>query len=125
MFTGFDTFTGRIFHSHQFKGGLEFNGKRLLVIGASLSAEDVALQCFKYGVGHVIISWRSQPLGYKFPPNIEERPLLKEVDGNVVKFKDGSSAEVDVIILCTGYKYDYSFLEGERSLSYRTFQIAF
>ena len=65
----------------------------------------------------MIISWRSQPLGYKFPPNIEERPLLEEVDGNVVKFKDGSSAEVEVIILCTGYKYDYSFLEGNLVIS--------
>ena len=110
---GFDTFPGRILHSQHFKGGETFCGKRILVIGSNHSAEDVTLQCYKNGAGHVIISWKTKPMGYKFPSNVEERPLLEEVDGNVVKFKDGSTAEVDVIILCTGYKNDYSFLEGK------------
>ena len=114
--SGFDTFPGRILHSQQFRGGQDFKGKRILVIGAALSAEDVAAQCNKYGASHVIISWRTHPLGYKFPDGIEERPLLQEVTGNVATFKDGSTAEVDVIALCTGYNMAFPFLEGKSSL---------
>ena len=35
---------GRVLHGHDFRDALEFKGKRLLVVGASFSAEDIALQ---------------------------------------------------------------------------------
>ena len=51
---GFDQFEGRILHSHDFRDAKEFSGKDILVIGASYSAEDIALQCYKY-VLHAIV----------------------------------------------------------------------
>ena len=45
---GFDQFEGRILHSHDFRDAKEFSGKDVLVIGTSYSAEDIALQCYKY-----------------------------------------------------------------------------
>ncbi len=45
---GFDQFEGRILHSHDFRDAKEFSGKDILVIGTSYSAEDIALQCYKY-----------------------------------------------------------------------------
>ncbi len=45
---GFDQFEGRILHAHDFREAKEFSGKDILVIGASFSAEDIALQCYKY-----------------------------------------------------------------------------
>ena len=70
-----------------FRDACEFAGKRLLLIGASYSAEDIALQCVKYGAKSVITSWRSKPMGFKWPESITERPLLLEMDGKNAHFK--------------------------------------
>jgi len=115
-FKGIEKFPGRVCHAHDFRDACEFAGKRLLLIGASYSAEDIALQCVKYGATSVITSWRSKPMGFKWPETITERPLLLEMDGKNAHFKDGSSAEVDAIILCTGYKHSYPFLREDLRL---------
>merc|ERR1712203_993033 len=43
----------------------------------------------------------------------EERLLVQRLDGNEATFKDRSTAEVDVIIMCTGYLHSYPFLREE------------
>jgi cation diffusion facilitator CzcD-associated flavoprotein CzcO len=58
-FPGMETFTGRIIHSHDFRDAYEFKGQRLLIVGASYSAEDIALQCLKFGAKSVLTSYRS------------------------------------------------------------------
>ena len=62
-FPGFEKFEGRILHAHDFRDALEFAGKDILVIGTSYSAEDIASQCYKYGVKSVTCSWRTAPMG--------------------------------------------------------------
>ena len=49
-------------------------------------------------------------MGFTFPKEIQEVPLLQRLEGKVAHFKDGSSAEVDVIMMCTGYLHKYDFL---------------
>lgn len=115
-FPGFDSFPGRILHSHDFRGADEFKDQRLLVVGASYSAEDLALQTMKYGAKSVVCTWRTKPMGFKWPKGIEEKPLLQKVEGKTAYFKDGSSAEFDSIILCTGYIYHFPFLQDELRL---------
>ena len=46
-FPGIDRFPGRVMHAHDFRDASEFVGQRLLLVGASYSAEDIALQCIK------------------------------------------------------------------------------
>ena len=46
-FVGIDKFPGRVCHAHDFRDASEFEGKRLLLIGSSYSAEDIAMQCVK------------------------------------------------------------------------------
>ena len=123
-FPGLNKFPGRVMHAHNFRDAREFTGKRLLLIGASYSAEDIALQLAKYGAGKIICTYRTRPMGFKWPANISERPLLTKVDGNTVHFKDGSTAEVDAIILCTGYLYSYSFLKDD-SLRLKTANVMY
>ena len=53
----------------------------------------------------------TKPMGFKWPPRITEKPLITKIEGNTVHFKDGTAAEVDDIILCTGYLYSFPFLE--------------
>merc|ERR1712045_476628 len=115
-FPGIEKFPGRVCHAHDFRDACEFSGKRLLLIGSSYSAEDIALQCLKYGAKSIICTWRSKPMGFNWPESITERPLLLEMDGKNAHFKDGSSAEVDAIILCTGYKHSYPFLREDLRL---------
>merc|ERR1711974_126871 len=57
-FPGVEKFPGRVLHAHDFRDATEFAGKRLLLVGANLSAEDIALQCLKYGAKQVICTWR-------------------------------------------------------------------
>ena len=110
-FPGIEKFPGRIIHSHDFRNASQYKGKRVLVVGSSYSAEDIALQCLKYGAERIVCTWRTRPMGFKWPSQITEKPLIAMIEGNTVHFKDGTTAEVDDIILCTGYLYSFPFLE--------------
>jgi trimethylamine monooxygenase len=109
-FPGFDSFNGRVLHAHDFRDAMEFKDKDILSIGTSYSAEDIGSQCWKYGCKSVTVSHRTAPMGYKWPDNWQEVPLLEKVEKNTATFKDGSTAEVDAIILCTGYLHHFPFM---------------
>ena len=109
-YEGFSHFNGRILHAHDFRDALEFEGQDLLVIGSSYSAEDIGSQCYKYGAKSITSSYRTSPMGFKWPDNWEEKPALIKVDGNTAHFADGSSKDIDAIILCTGYLHHFPFL---------------
>ena len=109
-FPGIEKFPGRVLHAHDFRDANEFAGKTLLLVGASYSAEDIALQCIKYGASRVICTWRSKPMGFNWPDTIEERPLVQKFEGKTAFFKDGSRADIDAVMMCTGYLHSYPFL---------------
>jgi len=109
-FPGFETFNGRVLHAHDFRDAMEFKDKDILIIGTSYSAEDIGSQCWKYGCKSVTVSHRTAPMGYKWPDNWQEVPLLEKVEKNTATFKDGTTAEVDAIILCTGYLHHFPFM---------------
>ncbi|MDN5858522.1 MAG: NAD(P)/FAD-dependent oxidoreductase [Pseudonocardia sp.] len=115
-FPGFDTFNGRILHAHDFRDAREFIDKDLLVIGTSYSAEDIGSQCWKYGARSITVSHRTAPMGFKWPENWKEVPLLQKVEGNTATFADGSVARVDAIILCTGYQHHFPFMPDDLRL---------
>ena len=98
-------------HAHDFRDALEFRGQDVLLVGSSYSAEDIGSQCYKYGARSITTSYRTRPMGFAFPDNWEEKPLLLKVDGNTAYFKDGTSRRVDAIILCTGYLHHFPFLD--------------
>ena len=115
-FDGLSGFAGRVLHAHDFRDALEFKGKDILIVGRSYSAEDIGSQCWKYGAKSVTTSYRSKPMGFAWPDNWKEVPLLTKVDGKTVHFKDGTSREVDAIILCTGYQHHFPFLPDDLRL---------
>ena len=110
QFEGFETFNGRVLHAHDFRDALEFKDKDILIIGTSYSAEDIGSQCWKYGCKSITVSHRTGPMGYDWPDNWEEVPLLTKVEKNTATFKDGSTKNVDAIILCTGYLHHFPFM---------------
>lgn len=115
-FEGMNKFPGRIMHSHDFRDAVEFAGKELLIVGASYSAEDIGIQCYKYGAKSITFSYRTRPMGFNWPENFTERPLLTKLVGKTAHFADGSSKEVDAIVLCTGFLHHYPYLPDELRL---------
>ena len=109
-YPGFESFNGRILHAHDFRDAREFSGKDILILGTSYSAEDIGSQCWKYGCNSVTVAHRTAPMGYDWPDNWQEVPALTKVDGRTAHFKDGTTKDVDAIILCTGYRHHFDFL---------------
>ena len=115
-FEGFDSFKGRVLHAHDFRDALEFKGQDLLIVGTSYSAEDIGSQCWKYGAKSITVSHRTAAMGYDWPDNWAEVPLLMKVVGNTAHFKDGTTRDVDAIILCTGYQHHFPFMAEDLRL---------
>lgn len=115
-FPGFNRFNGRILHAHDFRDAREFTGKDVVLVGTSYSAEDVGSQCWKYGANSLTVAYRTAPMGFDWPDNWDERPLITHVEGRTIHFGDGSSKEADAIILCTGYQHSFPFLPDDLRL---------
>ncbi len=115
-YDGFENFSGRILHAHDFRDAREFSGQDILIIGSSYSAEDIGSQCSKYGSKSVTIAYRTKPTGYNWPPDFSEFPSLLCVKNDKAYFKNGYSKKIDAIILCTGYKHHFSFLPDDLRL---------
>ncbi|KAI9006971.1 flavin-containing monooxygenase [Hyaloraphidium curvatum] len=115
-FPGFTVFGGRVLHAHDFRDAVEFKGKDILLIGTSYSAEDIGSQCWKYGAKSITVAHRTKPMGFKWPPNWSEVPILTHVDETTAYFADGTYKKVDAIILCTGYRHHFPFLPNDLRL---------
>lgn len=115
-FEGLEHFTGRVLHAHDFKDACEFEGKNVLMIGASYSAEDIGSQCYKYGAKSVTFCYRTAPMGFDWPEGCEEKPLMTRAEGRTIHFADGSSKEIDAIVMCTGYLHHHPYLHDDLRL---------
>jgi trimethylamine monooxygenase len=115
-YPGFERFPGRVMHAHDFRDALEFKDKDILIMGTSYSAEDIGSQCWKYGAKSITVTHRTAPIGFKWPDNWSEVPCLTKVEGCTCHFKDGTSKDVDAIILCTGYQHHFPFMEQKLKL---------
>lgn len=115
-FEGIDWFKGRVLHAHDFRDALEFKDKDILIVGASYSAEDIGSQCWKYGCKSVTLSYRTASPGFDWPDNWEEKPVLTKVEGKTCYFADGSSKDIDAIIMCTGYIHHYPWFGDDMRL---------
>ena len=110
------SFPGRILHGHDFRDAEEFRNKDVVVLGSSYSAEDIALQCYKYGAKSVTIGYRNNPMGFKWPKGMKEVHYLDRLEGSKAIFKDGHEQNADAIILCSGYLHHFPFLDDSLKL---------
>ena len=93
-YEGMESFPGRIMHSHDFRDAEEFREKDVIVLGSSYSAEDIALQCYKYGAKSVTIGYRNNPMGFKWPIGMKEVHYLDKLEGKKATFKDGHTQKL-------------------------------
>ncbi len=115
-YQGMESFSGRILHGHDFRDAEEFRNKDVVVLGSSYSAEDIALQCYKYGAKSVTIGYRNNPMGFKWPDGIKEVHYLDRLERNKAIFKDGHEQNADAIILCSGYLHHFPYLDESLKL---------
>jgi dimethylaniline monooxygenase (N-oxide forming) len=183
---GLESFSGAggVSHAFNYKQPERYRGQRVLVVGCSISAVEIASDLVGMGAAHVISAYRRQryfhqriiggmpadllfinryrvlaeetyPLavslrsfkdfvvrtsgspeqfGARKPADcisaagitmsqtylplvaegrIETRPWLQAIDGQTVRFTDGSADKVDAIIFGTGYDLNLPFLDDE------------
>ncbi|KAH7071063.1 hypothetical protein FB567DRAFT_214202 [Paraphoma chrysanthemicola] len=112
---------GSVKHSKMFRGRDHYRGKRVVVVGASVSAADIAYDVIGIAKGPVYaVVLGHKPNGYfgdvAFKhPGIAEKPSISHVTSTngerTVHFVDGTVVrEVDEIIFGTGYSWSLPFL---------------
>jgi len=116
---GLSTFPGTIVHSRNFRLPQEFAEKKVLLVGNSASAVDIAMQLLPYVKGPLLQAIRS-PTGSAMPPpeGIKAVPEISAVhsDGSM-SFVDGTVVtNVDAILFATGYLFTLPFLPKELGL---------
>ena len=125
-FPGHETWPGLQMHSHNYRepegpGAFSFRGKRVVVLGAAASGEDLSREIASVAA-EVILASRGFappkdassgdfPLD-SYPRNMRRAPgitaLLPETSG--VAFEDGSARhDVDVVLYATGYRVTFPF----------------
>ncbi|XP_071172349.1 uncharacterized protein [Mytilus edulis] len=112
---GLDDFEGEVIHSHCYRHPEQFTGKRVVCLGAAASGQDIAVDvssCAKY----LYMSHNKAVLQTVLPNNVEQRPGIKQLNKHSVIFKDDSEEEIDVLLLCTGYLYNFPFLSEDIGL---------
>lgn len=118
-------FKPKILHSHNVRNlkSADFEDKNVLIVGGRWSALDFLYQFMNENSANVkkiyVAIGRSTHLhdSDNFKPQLESG-LFEFKDGkqlsfssNSVTFEDGSVAQIDTVLYCTGYKFSFPFLK--------------
>ena len=112
---GFDRFPGRVLHSHDFRDAQEFAGGtcwwwgELLRRGHRPPGEEVRRET-------VTISYRPRPWASRGPTASPRCRCSPGSRGDTAHFGDGTSRDVDAIVLCTGYRHHFPFIASDLRL---------
>ncbi|XP_039005528.1 flavin-containing monooxygenase FMO GS-OX5-like [Hibiscus syriacus] len=114
-FPGRDTWSGLQMHSHNYRTPEEFENKIVILIGNGPSAVDILKEISPLAkqVHLAVRTPTFQLIRVENYDNVWQHSMIEcaHKDGKVV-FQDGSVADADAIIHCTGYKYHYPFLKS-------------
>jgi thioredoxin reductase len=121
---GSDHFPGRIIHSIDFDKGSDFQNKNVLILGAKASGTDIALQIKKYArkvfVCDKYFDEENQDRNkflylHENVSNVFWHSGINKFnsDGSVDTTRGNHIENVDVVICCTGYHYDFPFFRNE------------
>ena len=93
-----------------------FKDEAVLVVGAGASGRDIVLDVATKA-SQVYLSHRLPPIPSPFPQNVTQVPAIKTAVKDGAVLSDGRHVAVDSIILCTGYEYDFPFLDPSCGVS--------
>jgi len=119
---GIEEFQGEIIHSITYDDPSVFRGKTVLCVGGRASGSDLAREISHYA-NHVYLSDTTCPTLIDGKPITEENvswvPRTAEVFPNS-RISFGSTCdetvEVDIIIFCSGYDYQFPFIDEHSNL---------
>lgn len=108
-----------VIHSKNYKRPENYEGKKVVVVGAGVSGVDIANQIAPHAQYPLLLSRRaekgsSSPLAPE-KTSIEDVSEIEEfvADDCTIRFIDGRiETGVDSVIFCTGYLYSYPFLQN-------------
>ncbi|PTB66637.1 FAD/NAD(P)-binding domain-containing protein [Trichoderma citrinoviride] len=114
-----ETYPSIVSHSRDYRSPTSFKDKKVIVVGNGPSGTDIAFQINRISTGKTMLSVRTPTP----PPRLayvgcEEVSEIEEflVDERGIRFKDGRiEKNIDAVIFCTGYRYDYPFLHDLRT----------
>ncbi|KAK7056044.1 flavin-containing monooxygenase [Favolaschia claudopus] len=122
-FAGMDTFKGEMIHSAKYKRSERYKGKKVVVIGACVSAHDVAADCYSQGIDVMmyqrtstyVMSTRHGLSALMKPTYWEGGPPTEDAD------RDGASLVVGLYRRLTGVvaEADRDMLDGLRGCGFR------
>ncbi|KAI9167795.1 Thiol-specific monooxygenase [Paramyrothecium foliicola] len=108
---------GSVLHSKHFRGRDQFKGKRVVVVGASVSAADISYDLVGSAqapvhaviLGHTANGYFGDVAFYH--PGIQRQHTIARISGRTLHLVDGSTIpDVDYIIFGTGYSWTLPFL---------------
>lgn len=108
-----DKFQGQQMHSHDYREPELFRGLRVAVLGASASGLDISLEVASVAKEVLLSHNHPVQIPSELPPNVRQvRGIVAAYEDGFV-FGDGSQADADVLLYCTGYKFTFPFLSEE------------
>ncbi|EFJ25343.1 hypothetical protein SELMODRAFT_413958 [Selaginella moellendorffii] len=110
---GIEKWPGKQYHSHTYRTPDLFKDQVVAVIGNGPSGQDlcsdIAADCKKV---HWCAKLWNSPVESLQQGKIQRHLMISKADKDGrLHFMDGTSAVVDAILHCTGYLYDFSFLD--------------
>nr|GEU46808.1 flavin-containing monooxygenase FMO GS-OX-like 9 [Tanacetum cinerariifolium] len=114
---GMDTWKRKQMHSHLYRVPEPFRNQVVVVVGNSLSGQDISMELVNVAK-EIHLSSKSLPVSEGLSKviskhdNLHLHPTIEclHQDGGVV-FVDGSWLTADTIIYCTGYSYSFPYLD--------------
>ncbi|KAK0624517.1 thiol-specific monooxygenase, partial [Bombardia bombarda] len=111
-------FPGRVVHSKHYRKGEKYKGKRVIVVGGSVSSHEIIHEILPYAQHPVYASLRGGPIpSFGWAPflhphiSIKKQIVKMEAATGMILFSDGSTVDgVDHIIFGTGYSFSLPFL---------------
>ncbi|XP_076647845.1 uncharacterized protein LOC143356225 [Halictus rubicundus] len=107
---GIESFPGGQIHSHQYRIPEMYARRTVCILGASWSGIDIAIEVSQYAEKVYLSHNLPEPVDSRMLKNVEQRPGVQSIQGKKFTFSDGSTAEVDNFIYCTGYEFTYPFM---------------
>ncbi len=110
--TGTDNFTGQWLHAHNYRNNKSFRGKTVALWGTAASGADISREIA--GVAEQVY-WCGDRFAESSGGTVDGMTVLDspshfETSGSLVT-RDGARVNIDAFIYCTGYKYEFPFLD--------------
>jgi cation diffusion facilitator CzcD-associated flavoprotein CzcO len=117
---GLASFPGAVSHTHDYRVPAPFAGKRVLVVGAAASGEDISRDVAPLAAAVLLSAAAFQTEGPLAGGAVAKRAMLVRLHADgTAEFADGARDAVDAVLFATGYHFTFPFLDGARTRTQR------